>query len=1197
MKKIKNQVITIKTNFLILPLLLSLTILFCASSVSAADGDIIYVNNNIGDDSYDGFNSIYDPITNHGPKLSIKNATGTVNTDGTVQLADGGYTGVNNTGITIDRSMKIIGESQSGTVINAQRLGRIFRIEPGITVTLENITLANGESSRGGQIWNRGTLNLINCTLTGGRADGGGSIQNTGVLNVTDCTFTGNDAAKYRDGGDYKGGAILNYGTLIINNSTFTGNYACYGGAIENYCTFGTTTADITNCTFTGNYLYLRTPTFDFGGGGEGGAIYNHCNYGTINVNLTNCTFTRNEALCGGAICSFSEHSGSTINLNLNNCTFTDNRVGFDSDGLGGLGGAIKNTARQDGTATLTVINSTFTGTSIEYSALYGGAIFNSGVDGGNAPLTVIGSTFKDNKVTFFDLIGAGGLGGAICNEADYSGIANMDITDSTFTGNYASYGGGAIFTHALELGTSIAHVNFNRFFGNTLDPTYGHGTTICKGTYGTVDADNNWWGTNTPDFSQLLYQIPDPDSWLVMNAIANPLSIQVGDTSTVTATIESYNKNSGLYSPVVHCAPIPAIFTATLGNMDPESTLIIPNLGIDQVKSIFTSTQQGTAALTAKVDDETVAFSIQADITPTTLTVGDVVGCYGNTATFTAILKNDLGQPVVGEEVNFSVDLGYIGHGTTDNTGTATLNYPLNFGIGHHAITAVFHDDIYKYLPSGGTGNLIVNINPTTTTVDNVHNFAGQNVNLVAHVVDSESKAVNSGQVRFTVGSATPIVANVVGGLATVTGWTIPSDWLPGTYNIVAEYLGNTNYTASTNTGVLTVDQTPTNVVVDNTHNFAGQNVNLVAHVTSPYGSVNEGLVRFTVIGPDDISVPVGDINVASGVASTTWTIQSAWNTGNHRLYAEYLGSPVYLGSLNSGTLTVDRTPTTLTVSDITSDKGINVDLKATLLDYYGNPVSGKSVTFKVNGVDVPGSAITGADGVATMPYTINLVGGTYNIEATFADTDTQYIGSTGTGSLKVPQSSVFVKTTVSNTNPIVGQTVTITFKLGNNGPDAAKNIVFTYVLPAEMELANLSGDNNYSYDPATRTITWKIDEVPAGTDPWLYANVRFLNAGNFNIKPTINLATYDPNINSNIQSVVINAKAVPVRVNAATVTGNGRTVTSGAAPYSPGTTPEGTSGNWLLSYWWIILLLLLIIFGALIWFLLATKQGETEG
>ncbi len=34
------------------------------------------------------------------PKQSIKNATETVNTNGTVNIADGQYTGSNNTGIT-----------------------------------------------------------------------------------------------------------------------------------------------------------------------------------------------------------------------------------------------------------------------------------------------------------------------------------------------------------------------------------------------------------------------------------------------------------------------------------------------------------------------------------------------------------------------------------------------------------------------------------------------------------------------------------------------------------------------------------------------------------------------------------------------------------------------------------------------------------------------------------------------------------------------------------------------------------------------------------------------------------------------------------------------------------------------------------------------------------------------------------------
>ena len=75
-------------------------------TVAAAPGDTIYVNGTSGNDDWDGQSAVFTSGTN-GPKLSIKNATKTVNAGGTVKIANGQYTGVNNTQIIINKNMNI----------------------------------------------------------------------------------------------------------------------------------------------------------------------------------------------------------------------------------------------------------------------------------------------------------------------------------------------------------------------------------------------------------------------------------------------------------------------------------------------------------------------------------------------------------------------------------------------------------------------------------------------------------------------------------------------------------------------------------------------------------------------------------------------------------------------------------------------------------------------------------------------------------------------------------------------------------------------------------------------------------------------------------------------------------------------------------------------------------------------------------
>jgi hypothetical protein len=113
------------------------------------------------------------------------------------------------------------------------------------------------------------------------------------------------------------------------------------------------------------------------------------------------------------------------------------------------------------------------------------------------------------------------------------------------------------------------------------------------------------------------------------------------------------------------------------------------------------------------------------------------------------------------------------------------------------------------------------------------------------------------------------------------------------------------------------------------------------------------------------------------------------------------------------------------------------------------------------------------------------------------------------------------------------VGDTLTLTFKVGNNGPDTARNVVFTLPIPAGMEYVDVLfvDQGTVTYDPVSRTITWTLGDVVVG-DPTLQIRVKVLSAGNFVFAPSLTTDTYDPNLNSNIQTVTINAQTVPEEV-----------------------------------------------------------------
>lgn len=447
----KNRIKVDIKSILFLILLLSIGTVICMQTSSAAT---IYVNNATGDDAHDGLSPTYNGTS--GPKLTIKDAVNTVNVGGTVHIADGRYTGDDNRYVDIDHNMIIAGESQDGTIIDAQGIGQIFNIDSGVTITLENLTLKNGNDIYGGAVFNFGTLVVKNCMFTGNTATWGGAITNSFDcnLNVSDSTFIGNTADNGEggalwngDGGTLNvincgfiynkvtggpGGAIINYGSSTVVDSFFVGNTAPNGNGSAIWNSVDSTLA-ASNSTFKGNTadnegtLYNDQGSLNIGGcsfrdncASNGGAIFN--NFGEVNV--TDAYFTNNTAANGGGALNILGY------VEVKGCTFTNNT----SHGNGG--------------------------------AIYCG-------NDGN--LEVTDSAFTGNT--------ANGDGGAIYNEE------NLNVTGSTFTGNTAAGGNGGAISN---IGTCT--VNFNRIISNM---AIGRGNAIYGGQ-GSADARYNWWGSNT---------------------------------------------------------------------------------------------------------------------------------------------------------------------------------------------------------------------------------------------------------------------------------------------------------------------------------------------------------------------------------------------------------------------------------------------------------------------------------------------------------------------------------------------------------------------------------------------------------------------------------------------------------------------------------------------------------------------------
>ena len=129
---------------------------------------------------------------------------------------------------------------------------------------------------------------------------------------------------------------------------------------------------------------------------------------------------------------------------------------------------------------------------------------------------------------------------------------------------------------------------------------------------------------------------------------------------------------------------------------------------------------------------------------------------------------------------------------------------------------------------------------------------------------------------------------------------------------------------------------------------------------------------------------------------------------------------------------------------------------------------------------------------------------------------------GNNSASATETPQQAdLQVSKTVDNPTPNVGDTVTYTITVTNNGPDTATNVTVQDILPPEVILSSSRGAG--SYDPVTGI--WTVGTVAVGTPQTLVLTSQVISPN-----PRANTATithadqFDPNTANNSDTASIN-------------------------------------------------------------------------
>ncbi len=941
-----------------------------ASAIAINNNSTIYVGTQ-GNDTWDGFSVIYNNTTGSGPKHTISNATKTVADNGIIYIANGTY---NESNINIDTNMTIIGESQTGTIINANRQSDIFNINPGVRLTLLNLTLENGDANNGGAINNQGALIIRDCTLQNNTASNyGGAIDNDGLYGnatatVNNCTFLDNratDGGAIINNGDYGnakatitgniffnnsaiyvGGAIFNsgdfgYAISTISNNKFLENHAKgyygSGGAIDNAGDYGNATATISKNTFLSN-----SATY------VGGAIEDTGFYGNnIATTINNNTFSNNTATDGGAIINDGDH-GNDIATTVNNNTFSNNTAKN--------GGAISNAGDYGNVTAATVSNNIF----LNNTATDGGGVDNSG-DYGNVTATLNNNIFSNNTASD---------GGAIINDGDHGNQVTATITNNILLKNTATYYGGAIdntgdYSNTIVTITNCTMENNTAVEGGAIenDGNYGNATAIINNCTmenniathygGAIDNEGDYGNVTTTITYNILLNNTATDGGAINNA---------GDYGNATATI---NDNTLLNNTVTDNG---GAFQNTSGDGSASATLnynrIVNNTGTD-VYSLngpvtaednwwgtnFNNTNPESAGMTNFPVDTWIILSITTNQSK--------VNINGNTKITANLLYNNNGTLINGYMPN-GIPVKY----------TATLGKvnPSSTTINDSKSTTVF--------TAGNTpGIAIVNAKVDDQTV--VTNIKINQVAPIASFTANTTHGINPLTVKFTDTSSNNPTSWVwiFGDGTNSTKQNITHTYnTPGTYHVTLTSSNSAGNSTSKPTTITVYPKlTVTNITpVNGTVNVAN-NTTITVTFNEPI-TIGSGWITLTMSNGTNIPY-------TSSISGKILTIKPTQTLTNNTKYTltlhtgsitDLAGNPLALSTSNFST---GPSPKILSINP--ANNGVNIVLIFTEPIKTGN---NWIVLTNNKGITVPFKTKISGDVLTLTPNT-NLTNGTYNL------------------------------------------------------------------------------------------------------------------------------------------------------------------------------------------------------------------------
>jgi len=467
-----------------------------------------------------------------------------------------------------------------------------------------------------------------------------------------------------------------------------------------------------------------------------------------------------------------------------------------------------------------------------------------------------------------------------------------------------------------------------------------------------------------------------------------------------------------------------------------------------ENYKASCTNTPQGTPPVTALP----LAFTVYEQTGTTLMATPQSPSASGGSITFAATVAALNNGPVAptgtvafsdGATLLSTVPLSASANGVAQYT-TSTLS------LGSHSITAVFTPASQYVLTSTGTITQSVQAG-STVSISPLNSSAvyGSPVTYNVAVMPTTSGPAATGTVDITF-QAPNRQALTAACTPSATGWTYATSTLPaGSYNVTAQYSGDSNYAAGSATTTLTVALAPTSVQITPPATvIAGLPMAFTAIVTAaptppafPVGTVTFTFTSgSTVLTSLPLNLSAGSgVNSASGIVTVTQVLPGALNS--YSIVANYApgataGVTDFVASSQTISLPVLPLKPVVTITLPSTAPTVDTPVSFTVSVTGAGPTPAGTVVLNdvTDGQSSATPVTLSANGAATLPWPGFADGRTtYTLTASYnPGTDPNYLAATS-ASYSLTVLPVLTQTTLSvtpagglNVNPVVVASVT---------------------------------------------------------------------------------------------------------------------------------------------------------------------------